>query len=68
MELEDLRLLRLPEVLALVGVSRSTLNAMVARGVFPPPILVGRRAIAWPAYVVARWLENRPSARPSVSG
>lgn len=30
--------------------------------------LVGRRAVAWPAYVVICWLENRPSACPPVSG
>ena len=66
--LQHLRLLRLPEVLILIGVSRSLLNEMIRRREFPAPKKIGRRAVGWPAYVVARWLESRPSARPPVSG
>ena len=67
--LQHLRLLRLPEVLEiLIGVSRSLLNEMIRRREFPAPRRIGRRAVGWPAYVVARWLESRPSARPPVSG
>ena len=68
MDMEDRRLLRLPEVLALVGVSRSTLWGMVHQDAFPPPVKIGRRAVAWPVHVVAQWLESLPSARPPRTG
>ncbi len=61
-------LLRLPEVLALVGVSRSTLYAMVQRGEFPPPVRIGVRAVAWRAHEVYSWVETRPSARAPMQG
>ena len=59
------RLVRLPEVLAIVGVSKSTLYAWVENGLFPAPVRLGPRAVAWRACDVARWLESRPSARSS---
>ena len=57
------RLMRLPEVLRLVGVSRSTLYRWVKAGRFPPPVLLGPRAVAWWASQVYEWMANRPSAR-----
>lgn len=40
-------LLRLPQVLNLVGVSQSCWYAGVKRGDYPQPIRIGRRAVAW---------------------
>ena len=68
MDLNNRRLLRLPQVLELVGSGRSTLYAMVDRGEFPPPVRIGVRAVAWRARDVYRWLESRPSARPQMQG
>lgn len=53
------KLLRLPQVLNTVGISRSTLYQLVARGDFPKPIKISRRACAWPESAVQRWIEMR---------
>lgn len=63
MDVRDYQLLRLREVLELVGISRSKLYAMVAAGEFPGPVLVGRRAVAWRARDVIAWIEARPTVR-----
>ena len=68
MDLNNRRLLRLPQVLELVGSGRSTLYAMVDRGEFPPPVRIGARAVAWRARDVQAWLENRPPAGPRCKG
>lgn len=53
------RLLRQPEVLALAGLSRSTLWRMQGRGTFPKARqLPGVRAIAWAAPEVEAWLSK----------
>lgn len=41
------RLLRLPEVLAIFPVSRSTWYLGMARGIYPKPVKIGTRAAAW---------------------
>lgn len=41
------KLLRLPEVLAMFPVSRSTWYAGVASGLYPAPVKLGVRAVAW---------------------
>lgn len=54
-------LMRLPAVLAAVGVGRSTLYALIAAGVFPQPIKLtpSGRAVAWPSSVVEAWIDER---------
>ncbi len=42
------RLLRLPAVLDRVGYKRSRFLDLVRQGVFPKPIKLGARAVAWP--------------------
>lgn len=53
------RIYRRPQVEALVGLSRSTLYAMMAEGTFPKPVRLGRRAVGWRASDVAAWLAAR---------
>jgi prophage regulatory protein len=38
---------RLPQVMARVGLSRSSIYAMVAAGTFPSPVAIGARARGW---------------------
>ncbi len=40
-------LLRLPQVLALIPVSRSSWYAGIAEGYYPPPVRIGKRVSAW---------------------
>ena len=68
MDCNNRRLLRLPQVLLLVGVSRSTLYEMVRQKQFPPPVRIGVRAVAWRAHEVYSWVESRPSARAPMQG
>ena len=42
------RLLRLPAVLDRVGYKRSRFLDLVRQGVFPKPVKLGARAVAWP--------------------
>lgn len=42
------RLLRLPAVLDRVGYKRSRFLDLVRLGVFPRPVKLGARAVAWP--------------------
>lgn len=46
------RLLRLPAVLDRVGYKRSRFLDLVRQGVFPKPVKLGARAVAWPESVV----------------
>lgn len=47
------RFLRLPEVKALTGMSRSTIYLYISEGRFPCPVRLGARMVAWPASDVA---------------
>jgi prophage regulatory protein len=53
-------LLRRPEVLNRVGLSRSSMYNYIALGSFPRPIKIGRRAVAWHADSIDRWIASRP--------
>ena len=57
--LEELRLLRRPDVEMMCGISRSLLYAMIARGEFPPPVRIHQRAVGWRASDVRMWLQSR---------
>ncbi len=56
---EPVEILRLPEVLSLIKLSRSTLYAMLARGDFPRPVKLSIRARAWRRSEVEKWLRER---------
>jgi prophage regulatory protein len=46
-------ILRLPNVKAATGLSRSTLYLRIAHGLFTHPVSLGGRAVGWPALEVA---------------
>ena len=54
--------LRLPVVMARTGLSRSTIYAKIAAGVFPEPINLGARAVGWLADEIEAWLVARVEA------
>ena len=43
------KLLRLPAVKGESGLSRSTIYLRIAQGLWPRPVSLGARAVAWPA-------------------
>lgn len=51
--------LRLPEVKALTGLSRSTIYAQMAAGAFPLCINIGARSVAWLKSEILAWQEER---------
>ena len=56
------RLLRLNEVQARCGLSRSSLYRMMRDGSFPEPLKVGVRAVRWRESEIEAWLEALPRA------
>ena len=56
------RLLRLPQVIALVGLSRSAILTRVRAGSFPPKFSLGARAVAWRESDVCAWIAARAPA------
>ncbi|WP_038147714.1 helix-turn-helix transcriptional regulator [Thioclava atlantica] len=52
------RIFRRPDVERLVGLSRSTLYAMIAEGRFPKPVRIGKRAVGWREADLRDWLES----------
>ena len=52
-------LLRLPDVKARVGLSRSQIYALMRAHDFPEPVALGARAIAWPSSWIDEWIADR---------
>ena len=53
------RFLRLPEVLNLVGVTRSTLYRWMEAETFPRQISVGRNTVVWVESDVTKWMQDQ---------
>ena len=52
-------ILRLPAILKLTGLSRSTVYEMMRRGTFLASVQLGERAIGWRAEDVNEWIAAR---------
>lgn len=61
----QVRLLRLPEVLARTGLSRSTIYVRLDQGRFPRPVSLGARAVGWIESEVDEWIRDRIAASRS---
>jgi len=53
--------LRMPKVVRMTGLGRSTIYRMIAAEEFPRPVRVGKRAVAWRSIDLDRWSADRPS-------
>lgn len=63
-----IEILRLPNVLKVTGLSRSSLNRRMAAGEFPPPVSLGSgRAVGWISDEVQQWLAEQVEASRSES-
>jgi prophage regulatory protein len=56
------KLLRLPQVEALVSLKKSAIYAGVRDGSFVAPIKLSRRAVAWPESQIQAWIAGRIKA------
>lgn len=57
------KLLKLKEVLAITGLSRSYIYALAQQGIFPKPVKLSERASAWIESEVEDWIEKRIAER-----
>lgn len=56
-------ILRLPQVKARTGLSRSTIYSRIAQGSFPKPVpLGGARAVGWLEAQVDNWIQRQVDA------
>jgi prophage regulatory protein len=65
--LDDLSFLRLPDVKAVTGLSKTTLYAMIREKNFPAPVRLGPRSVAWVRAEVRRWAVERVHASRSAA-
>lgn len=57
-----LRLIRLPEVMHITGLSRASVYRLAEAGTFPRPRKIGARASAWSSAEVDGWVAARLAA------
>ncbi|NGZ84037.1 AlpA family phage regulatory protein [Duganella sp. SAP-35] len=56
-------MIRLPEVMSICGLARSTVYLYIQRGEFPAPVKITRQASAWSLEEVQAWVAGRLQAR-----
>lgn len=54
--------LRMPMVVRVTGLARSTIYRMISEKKFPAAVRLGERAVAWRRADVERWSADRPPA------
>jgi len=54
-----MKILRLPEVIALTGMSRSTIYVWMNKGEFPVSISLGARSVGWIEHEVEEWIQSK---------
>jgi prophage regulatory protein len=62
-----LTILRLTDVKARTGLSRSTIYQRVADGTFPQQISLGARAVGWVEQSITDWIEQQIAASGKVA-
>ena len=55
-------LLRLPMVIRITGLARSTIYKMISQNQFPVPIRLSKRAVAWLQSEIEGWVASRVRA------
>lgn len=57
------KILRLPAVLEMLGVSKPTIYLWIRKGNFPAPLKIGPKASGWSLAEIESWLAERGAAR-----
>ena len=57
------RILRLPAVKLLTGLSRSTIYLRMSEGSFPKQVNLGSRAVGWISSEIDHWIEEKLVSR-----
>lgn len=64
---EKERFLRLSDVKARTGLSRSTIYLKISKGTFPRHISLGARCVGWLESEIDAWMQNRIDQRQIAS-
>jgi len=59
----DTRILKLPEVMRLTALSRSSLYSFIKDKTFPKPVPLGSRSVGWVEKEVADWINQKAEMR-----
>lgn len=65
--LDDVSFLRLPEVKALTGLSKTSIYELIREKSFPAPVRLGPRAVAWVKSEIRQWAVDRVHASRSAA-
>ncbi len=66
-KVDDVIFLRLPDVKAVTGLSKTSLYALIKEKSFPAPVRLGPRAVAWVKSEIRQWAVERVQASRSVA-
>lgn len=58
-------ILRLPDVMGMLGVSKPTIYLWIKGGGFPAPLRLGPKASGWLRAEIEAWIDERAAARKS---
>jgi prophage regulatory protein len=64
---DDVVFLRLPDVKAVTGLSKTSLYALIKEKSFPAPVRLGPRAVAWVRSEIRQWAVERMQASRSAA-
>tara|TARA_X000000950_G_C13756862_1_gene595132 strand:+ start:480 stop:680 length:201 start_codon:yes stop_codon:yes gene_type:complete len=56
-------IIRLPEVIAKTGLSRSTIYVQISKGNFPKGVPIGDHARGWLNHEIEEWINSRAALR-----
>ena len=65
--LDDVIFLRLPEVKAVTGLSKTSIYELIRGKNFPSPVRLGPRAVAWVKSEIRQWAVERVQASRSAA-
>ncbi len=65
--LDDVSFLRLPEVKAVTGLSKTSIYELIREKSFPAPVRLGPRAVAWVRSEIRQWAVERVQASRSAA-
>ena len=57
------KLLRLPDVVELTKLAKTTIYRMAKDGSFPKPVKIGKHASGWFEHEIAQWIQDCSSRR-----
>jgi predicted DNA-binding transcriptional regulator AlpA len=66
-KVDDVVFLRLPDVKAVTGLSKTSLYALIKEKSFPAPVRLGPRAVAWVKSEIRQWAVERVQASRSAA-